>query len=142
MLKLQLGVLDIGYVDGDGATTTGDVAGYLEDRYHVMRKFAEMNEDFIADTIADHFAGLIESVAQGKRVSATDMMPVMPKIEERFRDALDSGEIHQSLPAEQQVSESTLKTSSRKKVINQDASRQAFIDSGQYQASFRAWITK
>jgi len=140
MLKLQLGVLDVAYVDG--TTTTGDVAGFLEDRYHVMRKFAEMNEDFIADTIADHFAGLIESVAQGKRVSAIDMTPAMSKIEERFRDALDSGEIHQSLPQEQQVSAATLKTSSRKKVIKPDESRQAFIDSGMYQASFRAWITK
>lgn len=140
-MKLNLGVLDVAYTDSNGSTTTGDVAGYLEDRYHVMRIFLELNEGFIHERIVNNVAGAIESIAQGNRVPKLDLRPAMDEIQERFRDALDSGELHQVLPKSQQVSDETLKTSARKKAIKQDESRQAFIDSGLYQASFRAWVS-
>ena len=140
-MNLNLGVVDVAYTDGDGATTTGDVAGYLENQYHVMRIFLEENGDFIHERITNSVVGAIESIAQGNRVPKLDLKPAMGEIEERFRDSLDSGELHRVLPQNHQVSDATLKTSSRKKVIKQDESRQAFIDSGLYQASFRAWVS-
>jgi hypothetical protein len=141
MPVLHLGVVDVSYADGGGATTTGDVAGYLEDRYHIMRIFTEENEAFIGEVLVDEVAGAIESIAMGKRMGSLNLRPAMGKIEARFRDALDSGELHRVLPATQQVNDTTLKTSLRKKAVKQESRRQAFIDSGLYQASFRAWLT-
>jgi hypothetical protein len=69
MPTLNLGVVDVGYVDGEGATTTGDVAGYLEDRFHVMRVFLELNEPYIEDKLLDAVSGAIESVAMGRPVA-------------------------------------------------------------------------
>ncbi|GGA00440.1 hypothetical protein [Dyella caseinilytica] len=140
-MNLNLGVVDVVYTDGDGTTTTGDVAGYLESRYHIMRIFLEENEGFIHDCITNEVAGAIEIIAQGKRVPKLELRPAMSRIEERFRDALDSGELHRILPQSQQVSDATLKTSSRKKVMTQTESRQAFIDSGLFQNSFLAWVS-
>lgn len=140
-MNLNLGVVDVSYVDGDGTTTTGDVAGYLENQYHVMRIFLEENGDFIHERITNSVVGAIESIEQGKRVPRLDLKPAMGDIEERFRDALDSGELHDVLPASQKVSDATLKTNLRKKIVNQDEMRQAFIRSGLFQSSFRAWIS-
>lgn len=141
MATLHLGVVDVAYTDGDGTTTTGDVAGYLEDRFHIMRFFLEDNEKFIEDTLVNEVAGAIESIAQGKRVPRLDLTPATGKIEARFREFLDAGELQRLLPKSQKVSDATLKTSTRKKSGKVDKPRQAFIDSGLYQASFRAWFT-
>lgn len=142
MLNLNFGVLDVGYTDDGGATTTGDVAGYLEERYHIMRVFVETNEDFICEVLADDMAGAVESMMQGRSISELDFPSAMSEIEGRFREWLASGELQNMLPASQAVSEKTLKTSSRKKSIQQGALRQAFIDSGLFSASFRVWVTK
>ena len=140
-MKMYLGVVDVGYTDDNGATTTGDVAGYLEDRYHVMRTFLEVKEGEIHNIITDQVAGAIESIAQGKRVPKLDLQPAGEKIQDMFRGWLDSGEMNREiLPQSQQVSSDTLKTSSRKKVIKTEKQRQAFIDTGLYQASFRVWF--
>lgn len=139
-MKMFLGVVDVGYADGDGTTTTGDVATFLEDRYHIMRSFLELNEEFIEKTIVNEVAGAIESIAQGKRVPKLDLKPATGLIEERFRDFLDSGELNHMLPKTQKVSDATLKTSARKKSGKTEQPRQAFIDSGLYQSAFRVWF--
>jgi hypothetical protein len=87
-------------------------------------------------------AGAIESIMQGRPVSDLKFPSAMSKIEGRFREWLASGELHNMLPASLAVSEKTLRMSSRKKVMKQDESRQAFIDSGLFSASFRVWVTK
>ncbi|MDR3445976.1 hypothetical protein [Dyella sp.] len=141
MAILHLGVVDVSYTDGDGTTTTGDVAGFLEERYHIMRVFLESNEEFISETLVNEVAGAIESIAQGKRVPKLNLAPATGKIEARFREFLDAGELQRLLPKSQKVSEETLRISTRKKSGKTDKPRQAFIDSGLYQASFRAWVT-
>lgn len=141
MTTLHLGVVDVGYTDDQGATTTGDVAQYLEDRYHIMRSFVELNEHFIARQLVDQVAGAIESIAQGNRLPQLNWKPSMAKVEERFRDFIAAGELQAMLPASQQVSEDTLKTSSRTKTQKIQKPRQAFVDTGLFVASFRCWVT-
>lgn len=142
MKQLHLGVVDVAYSDKDGTTTTGDVAEYLEDDYHIMRTFLELNEGFISETLVDQVAGAIESIAQGNRMSSLNLNPAMGKIEERFRDFLDSGEMQRTLPATQPIKAADAGVNHRKKKPHAKANkpRQAFIDTGLYQASFRAWI--
>jgi hypothetical protein len=153
-MQLNLGVVDAAYTDADGGKTTGEVAGYLEDEYHVMRTFLEIYEDQIGEFLADAMAGEIESLAQGKPVAifGKDIdtklgdrlisgMSVNGKIEEKFRDYLDARE-WQDL-SRQKVEAADVGVNHRKKTpyAKKNKARPAFVDTGLYQASFRAWTT-
>lgn len=141
-MKLHLGVLDVAYSGEKGAKSTGDVAEILEDKYHIMRIFYELNEQFIADQLANSLAGSLESLAQGRAYNASLLKPALPKVDERFRDFLSSGEMSRILPATQQIAAAQKGVSHRKKqpYAKKNKPRQAFIDSGLYQASQRTWV--
>ena len=140
-MRLLLGVNDVAYTDpgSNRATTTGDVAGYLEDDYHVMRTFLELNEKDIGEELADAMAGEIESLAQGKPPHF-DMAGPMNKIEESFRDYLDRADWKKM--SGQIIAAASAGVSHRKKRPNAKANKErtAFVDTGLYQASFRAWL--
>ncbi len=156
-MRLCLGVVDVAYSDRNHSsagpiqpTTTGDVAEILEANYHVMRIFFQENEEFIGDCLVDAMAGAIESMAMGRPVFTRDIatklndrvitgLSVNGKIEERFRDFLDMGEA--TAVSKQIVAAADAGVSHRKKSpTSQDNDpRPAFIDTGLYQASFRAW---
>lgn len=153
-MKLLLGVVDVAYSDGEGAKTTGEVAGYLEDQFHVMRTFLEIYEDQIGEFLADAMAGEIESLAQGKPVvifgrdidtqlgdRVISGTSVNGKIEEAFRNYLDSREWKQT--SGQTVDAAEQGVSQRKKSPNSSSNkaRAEFFDTGLYSASFRAWTT-
>lgn len=147
MTTLHLGVLDVGYTDAQGTTTTGDVAEILESKYHIMRTFVELKEDLIARVLVDQVAGAIESIAQVKRMTP-DWKPSMGKIEEAFRDFLDAGEMQrqftanaQPLPEALTIQAAAEGINHRRKNPDTGEKRTAFIDTGLYQSSFRAWVT-
>lgn len=142
-MKLSLGVIDVGYSSEDGAKTTGEVAEILEDKYHIMRIFYELNEQFIADKIADSLGGALESLAQGKPYSPAMLKPALPKVDERFRDFLDRDEISRIMPASQQIIAAQKGVSHRKKqpYAKKNKPRPSFIDTGLYQSSFRSWVS-
>lgn len=137
-MKLLLGVNDVAYSGKEKTTTTGDVAEFLEDDYHVMETFYELNEEFISDELTDAIAGAIESLAQGRR-GDVDASGPMSRIEERFRDYLDRGDW-------EKISGQTIDAAKkgishrRKHPYSKRKSRRAFIDTGLYQAAFRAWL--
>jgi hypothetical protein len=151
--KLMLGVVDVAYSDSDGATTTGDVAGYLEDEYHVMRTFLELYEDQIGEFLADAMVGEIESLAQGKPVAIfgrdieTQLgnrviagQSVNGKIEEAFRNFLDAREWQGTSGQTVQAADDGVNHRKKHPYANANKARPAFVDSGLYQASFRAWL--
>lgn len=142
-MKLVLGVLDMAYVEDGHSTTTGDVAGFLEDRYHVMRSFVELHEGEIGTALADGIAGNIESLAMGVPLSRITMQGATAKIEEEFKDFLDRDEMGQLLPATWQSKAAAAGVSHRKKDpdAEDNAARPSFVDTGLYRASFRAWLT-
>lgn len=142
-MKLHLGVVDVAYSGEDGAKTTGEVAEILEDKYHIMRIFYELNEQFIADKIADALGGALESLAQGKPYSPAMLKPALPKVDERFRDFLDRDEISKLMPASQQIIAAQKGVSHRKKqpYAKKNKPRPAFVDTGLYQASERSWMS-
>jgi hypothetical protein len=146
--------VDIAYTENGESTTTGDVATYLENDYHVMRTFLELHEDEIGDFLADAMAGEIESLAQGKPViplashnvttqlgdRVIDGHSVNGRIEEAFRGYLDSREWQ--LISGQTVDAADAGVNHRKKrpYSSKNKARAAFVDTGLYQASFRAWL--
>ena len=133
MTTLSLGVLDVAYKD-DQATTTGKVAEILEGRYHIMRTFLELNEVMIGDALAKKMIARMRTPALGKRDMEIDA------IDERFRDFLDADEISKLLPPSQQSAAAQAGVNHRKKhpYAQANNARPAFVDTGLYQASFRA----
>lgn len=157
-MKLKLGVLDQAYSDAQagGAQTTGEVAQILEDKYHVMETFYALNQDKIAGWLADSVQKAIESLALGAPVNALPTMDAEQKIEDEFRDFLDSnamGTLSFLSEAERDYALAHMPAytgaasrgvSHRKKQPDaaKNKPRPVFIDTGLYQASFRAWVEK
>ena len=138
MTTLHLGVVDVAYSNADGAKTTGEVAQYLEDEYHVMRVFLETNEGKIGDWLAQSMAGEIENMMAGK--PAGKLAINTEKIDERFRDFLASREWKQASMQTIAAAEAGLTHRKKKITAKGRSARAEFIDTGLYQASFRSWI--
>src|SRR5271167_741677 len=105
MPVLHLGVLDQPYsfaplpgkrrptkVAG-GTQTTGDVAQWLEDRYHVMEVFYELHAaDVVAPALEDSLQGALESILMGASASLDPLGSALGTIEDAFRTFIDSKE--------------------------------------------------
>jgi hypothetical protein len=152
---LHLGVVDVAYTGEDGATTTGDVAGYLEDDYHIMEVFAEVYGDFISDELANQMKGVIESILQGGYSGSLNNEVITKlgnrnisgqgfggKIEEKFRDFIDAGEMQRILPPTQPIkaAEAGVRHRFKSPYSKKNKSRVAFKDTGLYSQSMRAWL--
>ncbi|WP_320533662.1 hypothetical protein [Robbsia andropogonis] len=139
MPTLNLGVIDVAYTDGEtkGANTTGEVAQILEAEYHIMRVFLEENEDMITDAILNGYEGAIESLAMGAPPQAVSASLNLDKVEARFRDFLSNEEMKliSGKNTQAAVDRETLRRKTKK-----GPQRPAFVDTGLYQASFKAWV--
>jgi hypothetical protein len=148
---LSLGVVDVAYSDASSsvAKTTGDVAELLEDRYHIMATFFELRREKIAGFLANDMAASIQRLVNGgpaidKRSSLT--YGADQKIEAMFRSFLDANEMSRLQKAFTGVGLSAAAeagVSHRKKhpYAQANKARPAFIDTGLYRISFRAWTT-
>lgn len=151
-MELHFGVVDVAYSspDAKGATTTGDVAEILEDKYHVMRTFYELHDVEIAEAVVNVLAGDLENMLQGAEgIMGADVSTRLGsisltgsgsggRIEEMFRDYLDAREWKYASGQTVEAAEAGI--SHRKKKKKYQTSRPEFVDTGLYQASFRAWI--
>ncbi|WP_241171136.1 hypothetical protein [Burkholderia gladioli] len=142
MPTLYLGVVDVAYTakDAKPGTTTGDVATFIEDEYHVMRVFLEMYEEQIGELLANEVAGEIESLAQGKPVGKLSLDLSTGRIGELFRDFLDAREWKQASGQAIAAAEDGVNHRKKKPYASSNPARAEFIDTGLYQASFRAWV--
>ncbi len=145
--RLELGVEDVAYSDPDasGATTTGQVAEILEKKYHVMRVFVELHGQSIADAIAEGLAKDSRAMDRGDVVSPQVLAGPMGKIEKGFRDYLDADEWQKTTG--QAIAAAQNGVSHRFKAVRGAKAkargpRPAFIDTGLFQASFRAKVKR
>lgn len=161
MLTLHLGVIDINYSEptpkprkapkphkgkprkaAKSATTlnqtTGDIAEILENKYHVMGVFAERHMDFIAAAVTDALAGTLESLLMGAPAGNDPFGTGTAKIEQRFRTFLDAKELDGLAGIPTQASLDGV--DHRMKDNQGEPGRPSFIDTGQYQASFKSWL--
>lgn len=139
-LHLNLGVLDVAYSDpqGGGATTTGDVAEILEANYQVMQIFAIEREGKIGDWIAEALSDQIKDIAAGAPIPNNPFADAEQKIETSFRKFLSDEEmakIHPDVPTQ-----AALEGRTKRRKNQKGPRRVSFVDTGQYQASFRAWV--
>lgn len=132
---LHLGVIDQRYASED--VSTGDVAEFLEAKYHVMEVFAGTHIDQIADDMADNVAGVLENMMAGAPIVADPFLEAMGKTEDRFKNFLSLEEMAgwPGVPTQAALDG----VSSRFK-RQHGPRRPSFIDTGLYQSSFKAWI--
>jgi hypothetical protein len=153
-VRLVLGVVDVAYSDAAGgatagAKTTGDVATILEAKYGIMAAFVDLRYDKIAGYLADSMAASIERlVKSGQRVDETATLTYGgdQKIEREFRAFLSANELAHLVAAAgggvlSQAAEAGV-SHRRKRPYAKRKARPAFVDTGLYMASFRAWTTR
>lgn len=154
-LTLHLGVIDVPYAEAPGPAraarrgraaryrnvTTGDVAGWLEDRYGVVEAFWEKHGDAAVGELADALEGAIESFAMGAPASLQPFGSGLSKIEDRFKQFLSTKEI-ESMGIPGVPTQAALRGVSHrfKRAYVRRPARPSFIDTGLYQASFKAWM--
>ena len=155
MPTLHLGVIDVPYVEAPskrqrkaraGTVTTGDVATWLENRYHVMEHFAQLHEQDIATDLASSLAGALESFMMGAPVSHDAFGSAASSIEDRMKNMIAMAELdalgYPGIPTQAaQDRASGKKRSSRfKRKRGTNSKPVSFYDTGLYFASLRSWI--
>lgn len=136
-VKLILGVIDQPYEEGK---TTGDVAVYLENKYHPMEIFFQLHGQEVADDLSNSLAGALESLMMGAPARIDPTGGAMSKTEERFKNMLSSGELetlgYPGLPTDAAKKRRSLRFKSKKK----KTARPSLVDTSLYMNSFKSWI--
>lgn len=147
-LTLNLGVVDVPYADPpskDGKAkphnvTTGDVAGWLENKYHPVQIFYEQNAEKIAGYLSESLAGALESVLMGAPAeSAAPFAAAETMIDNDFRQFLALGVMEQ-LGYPGVPTKAALEGRSSRLKKGRGARRPSFVDTGLYVQSFRTWF--
>ena len=154
---LHLGVIDIPYANVPkeyarhrrhaahpaGTEMTGDVANYLENKYHVMETFYEAHKGEIGRTLLDSLKGTLEGILQGAPVGNDPYAAGCAQIDDRFKQFLSNQEVEtygiRGVPTQAALGG----INHRKKAgFNKNrARRPSFIDTGLYQSAFKSWVT-
>jgi hypothetical protein len=142
-MTLHLGVIDAPH----GELGTGDLAEMLEEKYHVMETFYNMNESTINGYLTDAFESAFEAAAMGAP-AGDPFHAAAAKIETRFKEALSAKEFDRKIPGVptqaslEGTSQRFKKAKERKgkKRRSKRPGRPSFIDTGIYQSSFKSWV--
>lgn len=160
MTTLHLGVVDVPYVKNEPVrsrnkrlkrqehpsgehVTTGDVADILEDEYHPMEVFFELHGQDIADRMAASIDGAMENLLiAGGPVTADVFGDLTSGIEDDFKAFLTNKEMdalgYPGVPT--QASLKGVNHRLKHPYAKRNKSRPSFVDTGLYQASFKAWV--
>jgi len=156
-LTLHLGVLDQPYAHegpeppqrgrrrrrvATGTQTTGDVATWLENRYHVMRHFYELHEGDVAAAMENSLAGAVETALMGgpSGPGAHAFDTAMGEVKQTFSTFLTLKEMDALGYPGVPTLASLLGISHRFKDRRGTPGRPSFIDTGLYETSFRSWV--
>lgn len=136
MPTLHLGVVDYPREDG---LTVGDVAGFLETKYHVMEIFYEIHQDEIAKALENSYRGALDNLLMGGPRDADPSLGASAKIETRFRQFLFMREMD-SLGYPGVPTQASLDGVSHRFKSKRGPVRPSFIDTGLYEQSFIVWM--
>ena len=145
---LHLGVTEFPYANehqagkrdkvANGTQTTGDVATWLEERYHVMEIFFHEHDADVAAALEEGLAGSLESLLMGAPATLDAFGEAKGKIETLFKTFLLSGEIEHlgipGVPTKAALDRRSGRSASGK------ANKTSFIDTGLYETSFIDWV--
>jgi hypothetical protein len=137
-IHLHLGVVDLPYDNAAGAST-GDVAGWLEDDYHVMEVFYQLHGRQIAGSLENSLAGALENLLMGAPANDAEFGGATSAIEDMFRKFLESKEMD-GLGIPGVPTQASLRGISKRFKSKRGSPRPSFIDSAMYENSFTAWV--
>lgn len=147
-MRLHLGVVDVPYANPprrkgsrarSGTQTTGDVAGWLEAKYHVMEVFFESQQRRVAQDLEEGLAGALESLLMGGPPTGQPFASGLSRTEDRFKQFLSRRRI-ESMGIPGVPTEAALRGVSHRFKNKRSGRRPSFIDTGLYQSSFKAWV--
>ena len=151
-MKIHLGVVDIPYVNEPLPTkkprkkpvkvaleTTGEIAEILEDKYHVMEHFVQLHGEEIGDALEDGLSGAIETLLMGGQPPGDLYVRGASKIEELFRRFLESQEMD-SLGYPGIPTRAAIEGVSHRFKRRRGPPRPSFVDTSQYELSFKLWV--
>jgi len=125
---------------GRGIVSTGDVAGWLEERYGVMQHFFDAHSQDIADALASDVAGSLENLLAGGP-GQLSLATATGAIEAMFKKAISEREFDRlGIPGVPTQAAMSGVNHRLKRPYVKRAPRPSFRDSGLYMASFRAWV--
>lgn len=156
-MKLVFGVIDAPYQNAPskrqrkaraGTVTTGDVAGWLENKYHVMESFWELHKDEVVGDLENAIVGAFESVVMGAPPSLDPFGSGTSKVEDRFKQFLSTGEMdrlgYPGVPTQAAIDRASGKRRSarfkRRRGKPSGGAPVSFIDTGLFQTSSKVWI--
>lgn len=152
---LNFGVVDLPYANAPrgagekrtGATvTTGDVAGFLEDRYHVMELFWEIKQDDIVGAIERSWQNSADAIAMGAPLNLDPSGAAMAEISTMFHTFISTKQLDGIVPGVptqaslEGVSHRFKKKKSKTKKKKNKGPRPSFYDTGLYLDSFVAFM--
>jgi hypothetical protein len=140
-LTLHLGVIDVPYATEQG-TTTGDVAGYLEKKYDLMQNFFDANGQRVADLMAEDVTNEIDNIMNGLAPRTEIFGDSMGEIETMFKRDFIEGQGSEKLGIVGTPTKAALKGVNHRLKIKRGKRRPSFRDTGEFEASFKAWITE
>ena len=148
MTTLHLGVVDLPYTRvGGGTVTTGDVAGFLENRYHIMEIFVEQHaSDIVAPALEVSLAGAITNLMAGAPPTNDPFGQASSKIEDGLKQFIATGEMERlgypGVPTQASLDRASgKKRSGRFKRRRATGKSVSFVDTGLYVSSAKAWFT-
>lgn len=142
-MTLHLGVADVPYANAKEAVTTGDVATWLERKYHLFEIFYELHKDRIAELLADVLRGEIQRAMMGGPRPNLSLAAANTEIEDMFRKFLSTQEV-EKLGYPGIPTEAALKGVSHRlkhPYAKGNPRRPSFIDTGLLESAFRSWVT-
>jgi hypothetical protein len=134
---------------GSGGKTTGQVAGFLEARYKIMRVFYEHEKArVIIPAIMTSVKGAVINVMNGQPGTIDIAAEGMNLIGEAFKDSLTEQKYDAWIGGGKVPTKASLPTKTRKGGIshrfktgvNPKGARPSFVDTGLFRSSFIAWM--
>jgi len=115
------------------------VAGFLENKYHVMRNFFEVKKELIAKDLENGLKDSLEALLTGAPPPTNAFASGASRIEDRFKQFLSRSEIERigypGVPTQAALAGISSRFKKRR-----SGRRPSFIDTGLYQSSFKAWV--
>lgn len=151
-MKLNLGVVDFPYATPPATeknpdkvdpahVSTGDVAVWLENRYHIMESFFHYHEEGIAKAVTESYEGAFENIIMGAPRPENMLAQAEQFIEVKFREFLSLGQIElMGIPGVPTTAAMRGVSHRFKNKRNPQGARPSFIDTGLYESAFKAWF--
>lgn len=144
-ITLHIGVIDMPYSEGKGeneggGVTVGDVAEILENKYKVIGTFIEtLGNDAIERALAHSAQAAVKALLRGGSPDIRLTSKAEEEIESAFRLFLDQREMDGRPGVPTAAALKGVNHSFKRPYVKSNPERPSFIDTGLYQASFKAW---